>query len=441
MIPVFVLDPETEALGAASLWRLEQALAALAAELKRRGSRLVLRRGPARETLGALAAETGARTVHWTRLYAPAWVARDRAVKTALVAAGVEARSHPGFLLHEPWTVRTGEDAPYRVFTPFWRAMAQRETGGNPIAPPARIAPPAEWPASERLADWRLGAAMNRGAAVTAAHAVVGEQAALDRLDAFLDRVDRYATDRDRPDLPGGSGLSENLTWGEIAPAAVWRAGLRAREEGARGAETFLKELAWREFAWSLLWGWPELDSRNWRPEWDAFPWRGDGPKAERWRRGTTGEPMIDAGMRQMYVTGRMHNRVRMLVASYLTKHLMIDWRVGLAWFAECLTDWDPASNALGWQWTAGSGPDAAPFFRIFNPATQAERFDPDGAYRRRYLAGFQGSRAVEALAFFEAAPRSWGLSPEAPAPRPMVDLAAGRERALAAHAALRERA
>lgn len=436
VVPVFVLDPETEALGAASRWRLEAALACLGEALAARGSRLILRRGPAAETLLALAEECGARAARWTRTYAPAWVARDKAAKAALKAAGLAAESHPGFLLHEPWTIRTGAGEPYKVFTPFWRAMAGRAVADPLPAPELR--PPEAWPASDRLADWGLGAAMNRGAAVVARHAVVGEAAARARLDGFLDRIDRYATDRDRPDLPGSSGLSENLTWGEIAPAAVWRAAERARQEVGKGAETFLKELAWREFAWSLLWSWPEMDRRNWRPDWDAFPWRGDNPEAERWRRGLTGEPMVDAGMRQMFVTGTMHNRVRMLTASYLTKHLLTDWRVGLAWFEECLIDWDPASNALGWQWTAGSGPDAAPFFRVFSPAAQAGRFDPEGAYRRRFVAGFEGSREAEALTFFEAAPRSWGLSPADPTPEPVIPHAAGRARALAAYADLR---
>ena len=434
VIPVFVLDPETEAMGAASQWRLARALEVFGETLDALGSRLVLRRGPARETLLALAEETGAGTLRWTRLYAPAWVARDKAVEAALTDAGLTAESHPGFLLHEPWSVKTGQDAPYKVYTPFWRALAQRPVA-EAIAPPGKLPAPKAWPASDRLADWGLDAAMNRGAAVLARHAVVGEEAARDRLDAFLDRIAAYAEDRDRPDRPGTSGLSENLTWGEIAPAAVWRAGMRLREEVGKGAETFLKELAWREFAWSLLWHWPKMARENWRPEWDAFPWRGDGPEAERWRRGLTGEPMIDAGMREMFVTGRMHNRVRMLVASYLTKHLLTDWRVGLAWFEDCLIDWDPASNALGWQWTAGSGPDAAPYFRVFNPATQGERFDPEGAYRRRFVAGYDGSGEPEALEWFEAAPQSWGVSPDDPPPAPLVDLAEGRARALEAYA------
>lgn len=190
-----------------------------------------------------------------------------------------------------------------------------------------------------------------------------------------------------------------------------------------------------------MLWHSPDLAEAAWRQSWRDFPWRQDNEDAERWRRGMTGEPMVDAGMREMFVTGRMHNRVRMLVASYLTKHLMTDWRVGLAWFEECLIDWDPASNAMNWQWVAGSGPDAAPYFRVFSPERQAERYDPDGAYRRRFVAGYDGSEEPDALAFFDAAPRAWKLDPAAPLPEPVVTPSDGRKRALEAYAAWKERA
>ncbi len=229
---------------------------------------------------------------------------------------------------------------------------------------------------------------MNRGAAVVAPCQAVGETAALARLDRFLaGPVARYATARDLVAEPGTSRLSENLTYGEIGLRRIWPTGQRALQEGKAGAETFLKEVAWREFAYHLIYHTPHIASRNWREDWDAFPWRGDNADAERWRRGMTGVPFVDAAMREMYVTGTMHNRARMIAASYLTKHLMTDWRVGLDWFADCLTDWDPASNAMGWQWAAGSGPDAAPYFRIFNPDTQAEKFDPEGIYRHRFIA------------------------------------------------------
>ncbi len=446
VIPVFVLDPETEALGAASRWRLGRSVAALAAALEARGSRLILRRGPARETLLALASETGAMAAHWSRLYAPDTVTRDRAVKAELSADGIDARSHPGHLLHEPWTTETKTGGHFRVYTPFWNALGPREVGA-PLAEPALLPAPERWPDSAVLEDWRLGADMRRGAEVVARHAVVGEAAARDRLAAFVEhRLGAYAEDRNRPDLDATSRLSENLTHGEISPRQIWAAVARAEDAGAsaKGVETFRKEIVWREFAWHLMWHAQQIDAQNWRSDWDVFPWRDDNADAERWRRGMTGEPMVDAGLRQMYVTGTMHNRVRMIAASYLTKHLMTHWRIGLAWFAECLIDWDPASNAMGWQWVAGSGPDAAPYFRIFNPATQAEKFDPDARYRRRFLADRDTHAPhADALAFFDAAPKSWGIDPQDPYPKPVIDLQKGREAALAAyskHSSARER-
>jgi deoxyribodipyrimidine photo-lyase len=278
---------------------------------------------------------------------------------------------------------------------------------------------------------------MNRGAAVVAGHQAVGEAAARAKLAAFLEGpVETYAERRDFPGLAGTSRLSENLTYGEIGIREVWHAGLRARDEGRVGAESFLRELAWREFSYHLMHHTPHITSGNWKPDWDGFPWRGDNPEAERWRRGMTGEPFVDAAMREMYVTGTMHNRARMIAGSYLTKHLLTHWRVGQDWFANCLTDWDPAANAMGWQWVAGSGPDAAPFFRIFNPVGQAEKFDADGRYRHRFVAELSQEPGADALGFFDAVPRSWGLSPGQAYPAPVVDLAGGRARALAAYGA-----
>ncbi|MEO0999571.1 MAG: deoxyribodipyrimidine photo-lyase [Pseudomonadota bacterium] len=433
VVPVFVLDPETEALGAAPKWRLGEGLRGLAAALEALGLRLILRRGRAAEVLADLAAETGAAGVHWNRLYDPAAIARDTEVKAALKTARLEAKSHAGHLLHEPWVPETKAGGFFRVYTPFWKAVRALDVPA-PLPEPA-LAGPSDWPASDLLSDWALGAAMDRGAEVVSEFAVVGEAEARARLARFLaGPIADYAAARDRLDLPGTSGLSENLALGEISPRTVWHAARQAMEMGAAGAETFLKEVVWRDFAWHLLYHTPHIAERNWRAEWDAFPWRGDGPEAVRWRRGQTGEPVIDAAMRELYVTGRMHNRARMLVASYLTKHLITDWRVGLGWFAECLIDWDPASNAMGWQWAAGSGPDASPYFRIFNPATQAEKFDPAGAYRARWLNATGPNASTDARRFYEAIPRSWAMSPEDPAPAPLIDLKAGRERALTAY-------
>ena len=231
------------------------------------------------------------------------------------------------------------------------------------------------------------------------------------------------------------SGLSEPLAYGEISPRTIWHAGQRLLAAGSPGAEGFLKELVWREFAYHLMFHTPRITSTNWRSEWDAFSWREDEahPDVIAWKRGVTGEPIVDAAMREMYVTGRMHNRSRMIVASYLTKHLMTHWKIGQRWFAECLIDWDPASNAMGWQWAAGCGPDAAPFFRIFNPATQAEKFDPDRMYRRRWL-----GRGERAMSYFDAIPPSWKLGPGSVPAKPIIDLKEGRLRALAAYDALK---
>ncbi len=437
LVPVFVLDPETEALGAAPKWRLGEGLAAFAARLGAAGSRLVLRRGAALAVLRDLVAETGAAGVFWSRLYDPAAKARDTGVKAALRAAGFEAQSFAGHLLHEPWEVQTGTGGFYRVYTPFWRAVRGRAVA-EAVAAPARLPAPEVWPASDALEEWRLGAAMRRGADVVARFARVGEAAAAERLAWFLDGpVGRYGVTRDLPAVDGTSALSENLSLGEIGARRVWHAAWATFERGGgAGAETFLKELVWREFSYHLLHHSPEILTRNWKPDWDSFPWRGDNDDAERWRQGMTGEPFVDAAMREMYVTGRMHNRGRMIVASYLCKHLMTDWRVGQAWFDDCLIDWDPAANAMGWQWAAGSGPDAAPYFRIFNPATQVEKFDPEARYRRRFIAELTRDPGPEALAYFEAVPRRWALDPKSRYPMPMVDLAAGRARALAAYAA-----
>ncbi|MFN4155995.1 MAG: cryptochrome/photolyase family protein [Paracoccaceae bacterium] len=435
LIPLFILDPETEALGAAPKWRLGLGIAAFAKALEALGSRLTLRCGSALEVLQELMAETGADAVWWQRLYDPAAVARDTAVKAALKEQGREARSFAGHLLFEPWEVETGTGGFYRVYTPFWKSVRDRPVADPPPAPKA-LKPPAEWPRSDQLDVWEMGAAMRWGAAVVAAHVQVGEAAALDRLDRFIATgIETYARDRDLPAVDGTSGLSENLTYGEIGPRVIWAAGWRAMQSGAKGAETFLKELVWREFAYHLMHHTPHITHANWKPEWDDFPWRQDNSDAEIWRRGLTGEPFVDAAMREMYVTGRMHNRARMIVASYLTKHLMTHWKVGADWFADCLVDWDPASNAMGWQWASGSGPDSAPFFRIFNPATQVEKFDPKAGYRHRFIAELSKNPGPEALSYFAAVPKSWALDPGRPYPKPLVDLAQGRKAALTAYA------
>lgn len=434
VIPVFICDPLTDRLGAAPKWRLCLGLAAFAERLAGVGSRLTLRRGAAAQMLDALVAETGATAVWWSRQYDPDAKARDTDIKASLRARGLDARSFDGHLLVEPWTVATGSGGFYQVYTPFWKSVRDRAMPA-PLPAPTRVNAPTTWPASDMLADWRMGDAMQRGAGIVAQHLHVGETAARARLDRFIaDKVATYAQARDLLAEDAASGLSENLTYGEISPVALWHAGQGALAQGAAGAETFLKEVVWREFAYHLMHHTPHLLQDNWRAGWDAFPWQGESEASQRWKQGRTGCQVVDAAMRELYVTGRMHNRARMLVASYLTKHLLTDWRIGRDWFAETLVDWDPASNAMGWQWVAGCGPDAAPYFRIFNPDTQAEKFDPKSRYRNRWLHSHGPNPSQDALDFYAAVPKSWNLSAMDRVPSPLIDLAAGRARALQAY-------
>lgn len=438
VVPVFLHDEITQAHGAAPLMRLGQSVASLAKDLDAKGSRLILRKGDALSLLRALIAETGATSVYWSRMYDPTSRKRDEEVKAALKADGIDARSFSGQVLFEPWTVETGTGGFYRVYSPMWKAVKDRDVPAS-LPEPSTIPGPTNWPKSESLEAWDLSAGMRRGASIVAAWQCVGEQAALDRLAAFVEtRIDNYKAMRDFPAEDSTSQLSENLTYGEISPRVIWHAGQRAMHEGAKGAEHFVKELVWREFSYHLAYHTPEIIDRNWRPEWDNFPWNTDEahPHVIAWKQGRTGVPFVDAAMREMYVTGKMHNRARMIVASYLCKHLMTHWKIGQKWFEDCLTDWDPAANAMGWQWTAGSGPDAAPYFRIFNPDTQLEKFDAKGVYRRRWIAEGERAPTETALSYFEAVPLSWSLSPKALYPAPIVSLSQGRERALAAYEA-----
>lgn len=436
VIPVFILDEVIDAHGACPRWRFGLGAEALAERLAALGSRLIFRRGPALPTLQGLLEETGATSVFWSRAYDPDQVARDTAVKSALQDAGVEAKSFTGHVLFEPWEVETKTGGMYRVYTPFWRSVKDRMVPQT-CAAPDHLTAPENWPESDAPADWALEQRMDRGADVVRSYLNIGEASAQARLGGFIgQKIADYDTARDMVADNGTSLLSENLTYGEISPRQCWHAGMRALHEGAPGAETFLKELVWREFSYHLVFHTPHIVAENWRRDWDAFGWNTDPDTAEvvAWRQGRTGIEFVDAAMREMYVTGRMHNRARMIVASYLTKHLLTHWRIGLDWFADCLADWDPAANAMGWQWSAGSGPDATPYFRVFNPVTQLDKFDKRRVYVDRWIAEGRRDPGQQALSYFQAVPRSWGLSAKAPYPDPVVTAEAGRKRALAAY-------
>ncbi|MCG8442345.1 MAG: DNA photolyase family protein, partial [Caulobacterales bacterium] len=372
VVPVFILDdaaPGRWRMGGASRWWLHHSLAALGADLERLGSRLVLRRGATLPTLLALAAEAGAGELCVTRAYEPWAAALEGEVAEAGAAAGLRVRRFGGSLLFEPEAVATKSGEPFRVFTPFWRACQALDAPGPPRGRAKRLAAPSRWPASEPLESWELAPTAPDWAGGLRATWTPGEAGAQARLARFLDEaVAAYRGDRDRPDREGTSRLSPHLHFGEISPRRCWHAVRErmAREGASDGGEAFLRELGWREFSTSLIFHFPTLAEANFRAEFDAFPWRDDGEELEAWRRGRTGYPIVDAAMRELWETGWMHNRARMIAASFLIKHLLVDWREGEAWFWDTLVDADLANNAAGWQWTAGSGADAAPYFRIF---------------------------------------------------------------------------
>lgn len=388
VVPVFVLDEETQGLrrlGGAARWWLHHSLSALDASLRRLGSRLVLRRGPAEKVLTELAAECGAVAVFWNRAYDQASRDRDGRLKKSLSGRGIAIESFKANLLFEPWEVTTQSGDAFKVFTPFWRACRALPAPAAQLPSPKSLSAPKSWPVGEPLASWRLLPTMPDWAGGIRAAWTPGEDGARQRLTNFLDEaLEDYREARDRPAVEGTSRLSPHLAFGEVSPRQIWQA---AMTRGASAAtEKFLSEVGWREFAYHLIFHNGDLAERNFRREFDAFPWADPGTALGVWQRGRTGYPIVDAGMRELWATGWMHNRVRMITASFLTKDLLIDWRRGERWFWDTLVDADLANNATGWQWVAGCGADAAPYFRVFNPVLQGEKFDPEGGYVRRWV-------------------------------------------------------
>jgi deoxyribodipyrimidine photo-lyase len=444
VIPVFVHAPDEEAPwqpGAASDAWVHRSLSALDESLRQIGARLVVRRGPTLQTLRALAAETGATHVYWNRLYEPAVVARDGIVQAALRADGLGIETFNGTLLNEPWEVAREGGLPYRVFTPFWKACQRSLRDPAPLPAPERLPPVPPHIAGLPLDALGLRPHVGWDAEFWDGWRP-GETGAHRALACFLHRaVGGYDADRNRPDLTGTSRLSPHLHFGEIGPfqvlAAVRRQIDAHGEQGLiRNAESFVRELGWREFGYHLLHHFPDTTDQPLDARFTNFPWGEDyGEALEAWRRGRTGIPLVDAGLRELWRTGWMHNRVRMIAASFLTKNLLVPWQTGARWFWDTLVDADLASNTLGWQWTAGCGADAAPYFRIFNPVLQGRRFDPDGAYVRRWVPELARLPAAHVHAPWEAPGRvlaDAGLALGRDYPAPIVDLQSSRTEALA---------
>jgi deoxyribodipyrimidine photo-lyase len=435
-------------LGGAAKWRLAQSLKATASRFSASGARLDILLGDAERTILGLADAANATRVLWTRRYEGAAIALDGRVKAALREHGVEASSFNGRLLREPWELSKAGGRPSGSFSAFWRRHQALGALPAPLPAPEGLASapwPPEAPARVALDALRLTPTKLDWSGELALGETVGEAGAPTALSRFLNGpLDGYAQDRDLTSRDTTSRLSAHLRFGEIsarriADAAGSAAGALPRAR--RHAEKFLAELGWRDFAAALLFAHPDLATRPLKPEFDRFPFRRDEEGFRAWSRGETGYPIVDAGMRQLWRTGYMHNRVRVIAASFLVKHLLIDWRRGEEWFWDTLCDADPASNAMGWQWVTGSGADAAPYFRIFNPVLQAEKFDPDGSYVRRWVPELARLDALHVHAPWRAPGETLaraGVVLGKSYPNPIVDHAAARARALAAFAEIR---
>ncbi|PKB25732.1 deoxyribodipyrimidine photo-lyase [Novosphingobium kunmingense] len=425
VIPVYVLDDDTpgrHAMGGASRWWLHHSLDALAKDLAAKGSRLILRRGRSAPALAALAEETGADTVYAIDHAEPWWRAAQ-----AEVARALSLDLHPGNYLAPFGSVRTGGGTPFKIYTPFWRALQQQMPPHRPALAPRHVPAPAHWPQSETLFDWKLLPTRPDWAGGMRREWTPGEEGAQERLEDFADRAARYEQQRNLPSVEGTSMLSPHLHFGEISPAQVWHA--VAGKGGTVG--TFLGEIGWRDYAANVILQFPDYGTCNARKDFDKLTWRG-GKAAEAdlkaWQQGRTGYPIVDAGMRQLWATGWMHNRVRMIAASFLIKHLLIDWRRGEEWFWDTLVDADYASNAVNWQWTAGTGVDSNMFVRIMAPLGQSDKFDAAG-YIREW---------VPELAQLSDTEIHDPTFPVKGYPERLIDHRAARERALAAYASLK---
>ncbi len=450
VVPLYILDDDGAGqwkLGGARRWWVRQSLEALQKSLGALGSALVLRTGDFTEQVTAVAEATGAGAVYLTRGYSPTERKQEEALRGWCESMSVECRRFAGNLLIEPEHVRNKTGGVYEVFSPFWRRACELIDATEPLPAPEALKAPAVWPESARIEDLRLDPEPAHWAESLAAFWTPGEAAAHDRLHAFLEGPSpNYKADRDKPGVDATSRLSPYIANGEISPRRIWFEGHKKMADhpaGRKGVDWFLREVGWREFSNHLLFHFPALPEQPLKPRFADFPWReGHDAVVGAWQKGQTGYPIIDAGMRQLWQIGWMHNRVRMIVASFLVKDMLWHWRTGEDWFWDTLVDADLANNSASWQWVAGCGADAAPYFRIFNPVTQGEKFDPDGDYIRTYVPElaempndyihkpFEAPAGVLALA---------GVKLGDTYPKPVLDRKPARERALAALAEIKQ--
>jgi deoxyribodipyrimidine photo-lyase len=449
VIPVFIWAPEEEGKwvpGAASRWWLHQSLASLSGSLRAAGSRLIIRTGPSIEALRRLIKETGASAVYWNRRFEPRVIARDAAIEKALRKMKIEVRRFNSALLFEPESVLGSARKPYQVFTPFWKSCLAAPEVEKPMPAPRRIKAPATWPASIPLEKLHLEPKIDWARGIRKSWKP-GEKAARARLRRFVKRaLAEYSQGRDCPARLDTSRLSPYLHFGELGPRQVWHAVKHptakvAHPKRAEAANVFLRQLVWREFAFHLLFHFPHTHNQPLRSGFARFHWSQRGSAFKAWQRGRTGYPLVDAGMRELWTTGWMHNRVRMVVASFLVKDLLIAWQKGAEWFWDTLVDADLANNTLGWQWVAGCGADAAPYFRIFNPVRQSRKIDPRGDYIRRWvpeLAKLPLPYLHEPCTAPAELLRRAGVTLGKSYPRPIVNHDQARQLALAAYDSVR---
>jgi deoxyribodipyrimidine photo-lyase len=441
IVALFILDEASMGAwryGGASRWWLHHSLKALAQDLTALGVPLVLRRGPADLVLAGVVADTSASAVYWNRLYEPWAVRRDSEIKTRLRGFGLKVENFNASLLFEPTQMRNGKGECYRVFTPFWKAALAAPEPKAPLSAPTQLQA-VHGLARERLEEWRLLPTKPDWAIGLRETWHVGETAAIKRLHQFaVADAAQYGAARDDMGRDGVSHLSPHLRFGEISPRQVWH---EVRRRAGDAAMPFLRQLGWREFCHHLLLANPHMPDRPLDPRFELFPWREDSKGLTAWKRGLTGYPLVDAAMRELWRIGYMHNRARLVVGSFLVKHLLLPWQDGEAWFWHTLVDADLANNSGGWQWVAGCGADAAPYFRVFNPVLQGEKFDPDGAYVRRNvpeLASLDSKYIHRPWEAPETVLRAAGVRLGETYPFPIVDHAFARTRALGAYETVR---